>query len=183
VAGSGKHHRDEALIAALAAGGNAAAAARQAGVNERTVRRRLADPAFRARVDEARAELVRAAIGRLATIGTLAADKLQDLIGNARSEQVQLGAARAALEFMLKGSDTEVLARQLAELREHVEVLRRERGSTTAPSGPAAGGPEGDERGGQPPAGEAQGGPGSDLPGGGHDPRPLAEDASLLPFV
>jgi hypothetical protein len=145
---SGKRHNDEALITALAAGGNVAAAARHAHVSERTVRRRLQDPAFRARVDEARGELVRAAVGRLAAVGALAADKLHALIGNAKSETVQLGAARSVLEYMLRGCETEVLARQLAELRLQVEgILNGHPGHDSANGeargvpGGAAGGP------------------------------------------
>jgi hypothetical protein len=87
---SGKRNCDDALVAALAAGGNVAAAAKHASISERTVRRRLEDPAFRAKVDEARAELVRAAVGRLSAVGVLAVDKLHSLIGNARSETMQL---------------------------------------------------------------------------------------------
>jgi hypothetical protein len=117
-----RHDRDEALVTALAAGASMAAAARHAHINERTLRRRLENPAFRARVDEARAALVCQAVGRLADVGTLAADKLHALLG-AKSETVQLGAARSVLEYMLRGCETEVLARQLAELRAQVEGI------------------------------------------------------------
>jgi hypothetical protein len=120
---SGKRHNDEALITALAAGGNIAAAARHAHVSERTVRRRLLDPDFARKVGEARAELVRAAVGRLSAVGVLAVDKQHSLIGSARSVAVQLGASRSVLEFMFRGAEVEVLARQLAELKAQVEGL------------------------------------------------------------
>jgi hypothetical protein len=118
---------DDALILALAGGLGVAAAARKAEVSERTVRRRLEGAAFRAKVDAARAALVGEAVGRLALIGGAAAGKLAELLG-AKSEAVRLGAARACLEFMLRGAEVDVLARQLADLRHEVEALQRERG-------------------------------------------------------
>ncbi|SRR6266545_6995211 len=53
---------DAALIAALAAGATQAEAASRSSVSERTVRRRWAEPAFRARVDAVQAELVSEAL-------------------------------------------------------------------------------------------------------------------------
>jgi hypothetical protein len=143
VAGSGKKNCDGAIVTALAAGGNVASAARHAGVHERTVERRLKDPAFRARVDEARAEMVRAAVGRLAAVGTLAASRLQDLVDNAKSETVRLGAARAILEFMFRGAEVEVLAREVADLKRLVGEIKHGAGIHEGGAGPAAGGPEG----------------------------------------
>jgi hypothetical protein len=64
------------------------------------------------------------AVGRLATIGTLAADELHRLIAQGDSDNVKLGAARAALGFMLQGHESELLAREVAELKIAVEELR-----------------------------------------------------------
>jgi hypothetical protein len=142
MAGGSRHDRDGALVTALAAGAGTAAVARHAGVNERTVRRRLQDPAFKAKVDEARAELVRQAVGRLAAVGQLAADKLHALL-SARSETVQLQASRSILEFMFRGAEADTLARQLIELRERVEGLTNGLRIDAAGGGTAHGGPEG----------------------------------------
>jgi hypothetical protein len=129
VAGTGKKHCDESLITALASGASVPAAAAHAGICQKTVRRRLADAAFRAKVDEARAALVSAAVGRLSAVGVLAVDKVHELASNARSETVQLGAARTALEFMFRGTEVDVLAKQIAELREQVTaILDRQKG-------------------------------------------------------
>jgi hypothetical protein len=152
VAGSGKKNCDDAIVTALAAGGNVASAARHAGVHERTVERRLKDPAFRARVDEARAEMVRAAVGRLAAVGALAADKLHALLG-AKAESVQLGAARSILDYMLRGAEIEVLAREVADLKRLVAEVRHDPGVYAGGAGPAAGGPPG-----------GAGGPGDERP-------------------
>src|SRR5204863_65773 len=73
VAGSGRGNADAALVAALAAGSTIRDAAKTAGVAERTVYRRLEDPGFRQRVNNARAELIAHAVGKLAEASTAAA--------------------------------------------------------------------------------------------------------------
>jgi hypothetical protein len=114
---TGRKKADDALVFALSAGASAAGAARHAGVSERTVYRRLADPAFRARVDAARSEMVQQVVGRLAAVGTIASQTLQELLGS-ESEAIRLGAARAALDFMFRGHEQDVLARRIAALEE-----------------------------------------------------------------
>jgi hypothetical protein len=120
---TGKRNCDEGLVVALAGGASVSAAAAHAGVSDRTARRRLADPAFRTRVDEARGELVRQAVGRLSAIGVLAGDTLEGLIKGAASEAVRLGAARAVLEYMFRGQEIDALARQLDELERRLEGM------------------------------------------------------------
>jgi hypothetical protein len=61
---------DDALILELASSSTVRVAAERAGVGERTVYRRLDDPAFRRRVSEARGELFSAAMCRLAAVAT-----------------------------------------------------------------------------------------------------------------
>jgi hypothetical protein len=121
---AGKPKNTDALVVALASGLGLAAAARQAGASERTARRRLAVPAFRARVDAARTGLVGEAVGRLALIGGAAALKLHELLG-AKSEAVRLGACRAVLEHMFRGVEMDALARQVEELAAKVEELTK----------------------------------------------------------
>jgi hypothetical protein len=174
VAQSGRKNADDALVAALAAGASGAAAAAKAEVSERTVRRRLEDPLFRARVDEARAELVRQAVGRLADVGALASDTLADLVKDG-PPAVRLGAARAILEHMFRGHEQETMARQLAELKKQVEVLTR--GDGVDEGGPQP--PEevgGEPRGGgpEPTACGAEGRPQPPPDAGGDDPGPVA---------
>jgi hypothetical protein len=174
MAGGSRKNADDGLVASLAAGASAAAAAAKAEVSERTVRRRLEDPAFRARVDEARAELVRQAVGRLADVGALASDTLAELVQDA-PPAVRLGAARGILEFMFRGHESETMARQLAELKKQVEVLIRGNGGDDggpqpppeAGCNPPGGGPD-------PAAGGAEGGPQPPPEAGGDDPGPVA---------
>jgi hypothetical protein len=138
MAGHGRKNVDEALLLALAAGASAAHAAQKAGVSERTARRRLADPAFRARVGAERSRMVADAVGRLAALGTLAADELHRLIREGENDQVKLGAARGALGVMLRGHEHEVLARQVEDLRRQVEEMKRGPRTFATRNGPAA---------------------------------------------
>jgi hypothetical protein len=121
MAGHGRKNCDDALLLALAAGASTATAATQAKCSERTVRRRLADPAFREQVGAMRSQLIQDAVGRLAMLGTRAADELDRLIQQGENDQVKLGASRAVLGFMLQGHEHEVLARQIEELRQRLE--------------------------------------------------------------
>lgn len=61
---------DEKIIGALAAGHPYAEAGRIVGCSERTVRRRMEDPLFRAEVDEMKAQIVEQTSASLATLAT-----------------------------------------------------------------------------------------------------------------
>lgn len=85
-------------MAALAGGATYAEAAEVACVSVRTVRRRMADSTYRAAVSQARGELLSRAVGLLAENAAAAARCLSRLLEEG-SPQVQLGTARAILEF------------------------------------------------------------------------------------
>jgi hypothetical protein len=123
---TGKKNVDQIVLLALAAGGTPAAAAQQAKCSERTVRRRLLDPAFRARVEEARSKMVSDAVGKLASLGVAAADTLRQLLA-VGTERVQLGAARSVLELMLRGIEVHELARQVQELKSRFDTIDKSR--------------------------------------------------------
>jgi hypothetical protein len=123
VSGGARRNADSALVAALAAGGTVEAAAKSADVSVATAHRRLNDPAFRRRVDEARADAVSRAVARLSATSTLAADTLRELL-KARSETVRLGAARAILELGSRLREQEDLAERIAELERSLGVGR-----------------------------------------------------------
>jgi hypothetical protein len=88
----GRRKRDDALLLALASGQTVRDAARSAGIGERTAGRRTADPDFRRRVAELRAELIGRALGKMADGMTAAADTLRTLLA-AAADSVKLGAA------------------------------------------------------------------------------------------
>lgn len=107
----GKSNADSVLIAAMAAGATFEGAAAQAGVSARTVSRRMEQPAFKAKVDEARADLITRAVGVLADSSSEAAQTLRALLASDRPT-VRLSAARAILEMAVK-------------VREHAELAER----------------------------------------------------------
>jgi hypothetical protein len=162
MAARGRKDVDEALLLAFAGGAGPPAAASRAGCGEKTARRRLADPAFRARVSAARAQMVSDAVGRLSAVGVLAGDTLRALLGE-ENPQIRLGAARAALEYMLRGREQVELAEQVQRLQAQVEALRD--GDRNAPGA----GPPAAETGGGLDAAGADATPGAPAPGPGED--------------
>src|SRR4051794_13806007 len=97
----GRSGGDAVLIAALAGGATYDDAARQANVSERTVRRRLGEPAFKRQVDDARAEMLAQAVARLTSASTAAVETLRALL-NSELDFARLAAARSILEIGLK---------------------------------------------------------------------------------
>jgi hypothetical protein len=108
---------DDVLAAALAAGKLLAEAARDAGVSERTVSRRLAEPDFRARVAAIRAEMIDRAAGRMSDMLAEAADQLRRLL-QSRSEGTRLTAIKSAFELALRLHDVEQIEVRLRALEE-----------------------------------------------------------------
>jgi len=110
---------EQALVTALAFGATVENAARKAGVGERTAYRRLADPAFRARVDQARQETVLRTAGMLtgASVGSVKTlvDLQQDVSVPAN---VRRGAARDVLELAVK-------YRECAEMEQRVAAIEK----------------------------------------------------------
>jgi hypothetical protein len=94
-------------------------------VSERTVYRRLKDPAFRRRVAETRSALLSEAVGRLIALAGKAADALGDLLSSDR-DLIKLQAAKSVLELGPR-------LREAGELAERLEALERR-----VATGPAA---------------------------------------------
>ena len=115
MAGGDRKHADSALIAALAGGSTVEDAATTAGVGVATVYRRLKEPEFRRQVDDARAEMIAAAVAKLGAASTKAVAKLEGRLA-AEAEAVQLGAAKAILDAALRWREHEDLAERVAAL-------------------------------------------------------------------
>src|SRR5262245_56120443 len=96
--GGSKAANDKMLIAALASGLTARAAGEAAKVSERTVLRRLKNPAFADAVRAARASLVEQASGLLVGGLAFACLKLRALAQRSTDERVVLSACRTILE-------------------------------------------------------------------------------------
>ena len=117
--------RGEALLLnALSAGSPIEEAAAAAGVSTRTAYRRLTDPGFQTRLRTARDELISGALGELATVAAEAVGTLQRLLCS-NDERVQLGAARALLDQLLRLREAVLLEQRLAT----IERRQLQRGS------------------------------------------------------
>jgi hypothetical protein len=118
----GRHNADDALVLALACGATAENAARTASVSLRTVYRRLADPAFRTRLQGARTDMVQRATGMLTAAALEAVKTLLGLQHASVPAAVRLGAARAILEIGAKLREVADLEARLAALEQQVVV-------------------------------------------------------------
>jgi hypothetical protein len=114
---------EDALLLALACGATVEAAARQCDLTERTVYRRLREPAFKTRLQELRADMVRRSAGLLTAAAGEAVRTLLALQKDATPPAVRLGAARAVLEIGIK-------VRELADLETRIAALEAQAGLT-----------------------------------------------------
>lgn len=122
MAGKGRQQADEALALALACGATVEGAARKAGVGERTVYRRLADPQFQQRLRALRGDMVRRAADLLTAASAEAVRTLLALQEPATPAQVRLSAAKAILELGLQLRETGELTERITALEEALTV-------------------------------------------------------------
>jgi DNA-binding Lrp family transcriptional regulator len=115
----GKRRVDHKILMALACGASAENAARQVGVSESTVFRRLDEPDFRRRLQKLRADMVQRTAGALTAAGAEAVRGLLELLRGAKAEAVRLGAMRSVLEIGMK-------VREFAELEERLATLEQQ---------------------------------------------------------
>ncbi len=114
---------DEPLILALACGATIEAAARQCGVSDRTIRRRLSEPAFLARLQQARADMVKRSAGLLTAAAGESVRTLLALQKESAPPAVRLGAARAVLELGVKVRELVDLEARIASLESQAGLL------------------------------------------------------------
>jgi hypothetical protein len=106
----------ELLAAALGTGASYQRAAAIAGCSKATVKRRMADPAFRSRVAELRRDQVRRVELRLGELTTDALDALEALLAYSEAPGPRLSAAKTVLEGFLRFRDSGEVEHRLAEL-------------------------------------------------------------------
>lgn len=119
MAQKGKRSADHKLLLALACGATAESAARQVGVSESTVFRRLTDSDFVRRLRAIRADMVQRTAGALTAAGSEAVRTLLELLKATNPGATRLGAARSVLEIGMK-------AREFAELEERLAALEQQ---------------------------------------------------------
>jgi signal transduction histidine kinase len=105
-----------AVVLALVLGASAAEAGSQAGISERTVRRRLADPEFAAEVRATRRDLIDRAVGELAASALTAVRVLRELAQEAKSETVRSRSADRLLQRLRDLSEFSKAEARLADL-------------------------------------------------------------------
>ncbi|WP_439630645.1 hypothetical protein [Gemmata sp.] len=106
---------EDALLLALACGATVEAAARQCNLTDRTIYRRLSEPAFKDRLQALRTDMVARAAGMLTAAAGEAVRTLLQLQKDAPAT-VRLGAARAVLELGMKLREVADLEARMAAL-------------------------------------------------------------------
>jgi hypothetical protein len=115
------------LLLPLACGTTAEQAARQAGVNVRTVFRRLKNQEFRRQIQAMRADMVQRTSGTLTAAGGEAVKTMVELMRSPTPSAVRLAAARAIVELGMKVRETAELEQRLAELEERMAATSADR--------------------------------------------------------
>ena len=118
---------------AIAKGLSTARAAAECGLSSRTVSRRLRNPKFLREVDRVRGLLVEKASARLSASMVAATECLRRLL-KSNNENMQLGAARAILEFALRAREMCDLSRRLSALEQGQTQLPEENHEHEYPS-------------------------------------------------
>lgn len=113
---------DEALLLALACGATVEAAARQNGVAERSVYRRMQQPDFADRLRSLRSDMASRAAGALTAASTESVRTLLTLQKEPHPPAVRLGAARAVLEIGMKLREVVDLEKRLADLEQRLQA-------------------------------------------------------------
>ena len=120
-----KQAAEQALLTALAFGATVENAARKAGIGERTAYRRLADPAFQARLEQARLDAVLRTAGMLTGASLGAVKSLVDLQQDASVPAgVRRAAARDVLELSVKYRESAQMEQRVAALEERLANAR-----------------------------------------------------------
>lgn len=122
MARNGRRNADDQLLMALACGVTVENAARQAGISPATAYRRLAEPAFRQRLQKLRGDMVSRTAGTLTAAANEAVRTLLELLKNPTSSAVRLGAARAVLEIGMKLREIADLEQRLLELEQRFDA-------------------------------------------------------------
>jgi len=116
-----KRNKDDALLVALAYGAAVEGAARSAGVSPRTAHRRLADPAFQARLQELRSNLVYRSVGMVSAGALEAIRTLLALQAAPTPANIRLGAARSILDISIRLRESAELEQRVAALESQVK--------------------------------------------------------------
>jgi hypothetical protein len=123
VAGDRREGADLPLALALAMGKTIADAAVEAGISERTARRRLSSVKFRRKIHAIRSRMMERTLGQVVDGMSKAATTLLALL-DSPSDQVRLAACRTFFESALRLRDQVELAGRLDELESSMDEFK-----------------------------------------------------------
>lgn len=121
---NGRKNADNTVILALACGATVESAARQSGVSETTIYRRLNEPSFQLRLREVQADILNRTAAALTAAATESVRTLMELQKPGTPPATRLGAARAVLELGLKIREIVALETRIAALERQFEPTR-----------------------------------------------------------
>lgn len=107
--------REQAILALLSEK-SILAAAKRAKVSERTIRRWLQEPDFKAEYDQARRAIFDVGISRVQALTEKAVQTLERLLGAKKYPSVQLGAARTIADIGMHERDAQTIMAKLEEI-------------------------------------------------------------------
>jgi hypothetical protein len=116
----GRRSADDLLMMALACGATLENAARQAGISESTVRRRIKDQEFQRKITVLRWDMVQRAVGMVTAAMGESVKTLIVLQKETVPSSSRLGAARTMLEIGLKLREQNDLEQRLAAMEERL---------------------------------------------------------------
>jgi hypothetical protein len=119
---------DARIVGALAAGHPYAEAAKIAGCSERTVRRRMQDPLFRAEVEEMKKQIVEQTSASLATLAVKALGTLEPLM-NDGEPWLRQKTALAVIDLSIRYREAALLDERVAMLEERAREIAAQRAS------------------------------------------------------
>lgn len=117
-----RESRDRLIREALIAGMTYEQAGATAQVSERTVRRLMSDPAFRAEVNSLRAERTGRLADRISELGDLALDALTDLLSD-DSPSVRARAVQTSLTMGVRFRREVEMSDRIEMLEQRIEAL------------------------------------------------------------
>ena len=121
---NGRKNADNKVILALACGATIESAARQSGVSETTIYRRLNEPSFQLRLREVQADILNRTAAALTAAATESVRTLMELQKPGTPPATRLGAARAVIELGLKIREIVALETRIATLERQFEPTR-----------------------------------------------------------
>jgi hypothetical protein len=113
---------DQQIIACKLEGLSIDEIALKCGMGKRTVQRKMAQPQFKVKYDEAKSQLLEDVVDGLRSSGMVGVGALRDVAGDRNSRSTaRVAAAKAILEIMLRVTETQALVARLDKLEAAVK--------------------------------------------------------------